>query len=107
MKTFTTHSPTEIPPVAKTGFESQYDLSERFFATVKTVDGDKSTTTVRYDHHRNRWLFGSPGLLELVEYYKEIPADRFIMWVTRNPQIWGLDVDTLSKMFDAMDEEDK
>lgn len=107
MKLFTTHHPSDIPPVAISGFEATHNLSDRFFAIAVNTAGEELKTTVRYDHDRNQWIFGTSGAVELVEFYKEIPANQFIRWIIHNEHISNLDLDTLGKMFNSMDEEDK
>lgn len=68
--TFTTHKADKIPPVSKEdGFNKQNNLSDYFFAKVKTIGGDVCKSTVRYDHERKKWLMGRSGVKEVVEYY--------------------------------------
>ena len=74
MKQFKVIQGNIIPPIATEGFNQQYNLSDYYFAKVKTVGGDISKSTVRYDHDRKRWLFGGSGINEVIEYYDEIPS---------------------------------
>ena len=64
--------PSVIPPVAKEGWAKENNISDDYFAVVKSIGGDLVLSIVRYDHKRNRWLINRSGCVEIVEYYKSV-----------------------------------
>jgi len=69
MNTYTTHRSDKIPPIGKSNFEIQNELSERFYALVRTIGGDLTKGIAIYDHSRKKWLISSSGCKEIIEYY--------------------------------------
>jgi len=93
---------SEIPPIGTDEFSLRQNISSFYFAKCETIGRDITLSVVCYDFKSNKWLFKSAGCINVIEYY--LLDERFDKWVHTQNRI---DLDTLSDIWMAFDEQDK
>lgn len=66
---FETRTVNDIPPKSKHQGRLHLEVSDFYFAKVKTQSGEEVKDLVCYDFNRNKWHFLGVGKKDLIEYY--------------------------------------